>query len=316
MTKLLPFLPVVLLFAGCSQSATTPPPGPSSSGAAANSAPETSGDTNSGLAGQFEEPLPKGSKMPSATLPARPRSEGDRVLIKQLAPDRSADWQTTTMAVTQLASEVGKAMATVKDTKGTIYVVVETPLGRGFLNQELKIKDNKHYNINYVVLEDRPKHSMVTANGRQKQEQIDGKWQPAVSLAKPLPDASVPADKLASRWALDFTRTMWLGLTDSRDSWPAVVSQWLTGTGEYEITTQERHINYQGHDMVDYRIEADRKPAARPKLGSSTVQIVIDAQRHLPVTIVSDNTDSAGKNWKMTWTCHYDFQQKFGPKDF
>src|SRR2546421_8913877 len=231
-------LPLALMLTSCNSkdNASANSPASASSGLAANSAPATSADENSGLSGEFVKPLAKGAKAPKATPPSQPRNAADAELIQHLTPDRSSNWQPTTLAPSNIASDVGKAIASLHDTKGKIYVVVETPLGRGFLNQELKIQDNKHYNINYVVFEDRPKHSTIVANGKQKQEQIDGKWHPAVSLSKPLPDAGAPADKLASRWALDFTRMMWTGLTDSRDSWAPAISQWIQVTADYHVT--------------------------------------------------------------------------------
>ena len=236
--------------------------------------------------------------------------------MERLKPDFSPDWKPTNVAASDLAAQVGKAMAALRDTKATIYVDVETPMGRGYMNQTAKIQDNKHYKIEYAILGDRPKLSFVVANGKEKQEQIDGKWEPAVALSKTLPDANAPESQMAEKWALDFTRSIWTGFTDSRDSWTPVIAQWQQGTGGYQVTTQERHLNYQGHDLVDYRIQAERTPEAAAKLGKSTVQIVIDATRHLPVTIISNNTDASGKNWKMMWTSKYDFGKKFGPKDF
>src|SRR5205807_3214318 len=129
-------LPLALLLTSCNSkdNASANSPASASSGAPANSAPA---EENPGLNGEFVKPLAKGAKVPKATPPSQPRNAADAEFIHVLTPDRSSDWQPTTLAASNIASDVGKAIASLHDTKGKIYVVVETPLGRGFLNQEL-----------------------------------------------------------------------------------------------------------------------------------------------------------------------------------
>src|SRR5947209_16221224 len=108
MKRLIPLLPFALLLASCNPKtdATSNAAPSASSGAAANSAPATSADENSGLSGEFVKPLGKGAKAPKATLPSQPRNAADAELIQHLTPDRSSDWQPTTLAPSNIASDV------------------------------------------------------------------------------------------------------------------------------------------------------------------------------------------------------------------
>src|SRR5947209_1831396 len=211
------------LLSGCN---SQPPSGANGSASAPTNVVENSNPTKPGdgnPSGEFVKPLDKNVKLPKAISPSQPRNAGDQQLIDILKPDRSTDWQPTNKTATELASEVGKTVAGLSDTRATMYVVTETPAGRGYLNQELKIQDNKHFNVNFVTMHLRPEHCMVVADGKSKREQIDGNWKAPVSFSKPLPDAAASGNELAKNWPLDFTRTMWLGLTDARDSWNPVV---------------------------------------------------------------------------------------------
>jgi len=300
MRKLLPFLPILLLAAGCHSDETV---------AHSDVAP-----TGPKVTAPSTPPAPAGTNNPTKPTPESP--EGSETIPKATQPDRSNVWAGTSITPQQIAADVGRAMANLKDTKGDITVAVVTPEGTGGLNQQLKIKDNKHFDINYVEMQRQPQHCSVTANGKQKQEIVAGQWKPAVPLDKPLPDATESPEAQAMGWDRQFSRTMWFGLTDGKDPWKSVISEWLHGTGGYNVTAQERHTMAEGHDFVDYRIQAERTSAAAAKLGTSTIQIVIDAMHHLPTTIITNSTDLNGGKWNMMWSCHYYFRQQFGPKDF
>jgi hypothetical protein len=254
--------------------------------------------------------------MPSAKEIKKQMAAMTKDFSKKLKIEKSRDWVASSMSAEELASKIGKAMMSMRDTSGKLYTLVETPQGQGGFNHELKIKDNHTYHIDFIVPQDRPLDSAMVANGQYRMAHIGSKWIGPVPANAPLPGTQASPTQLAKLWGQDFTRMIFQGLTDARDPWKPVVSAWLKGAGGYSVKVEERHIPYQGHDFFDYRLLAERNPEQAKKLGKSSIEIVVDGYRYIPVTIRSVETDKKGGNWKTMWTSHYKFKQKFTAADF
>lgn len=245
------------------------------------------------------------------------KGEKAQITMKQaLQPDRSTDWGPTDLSPRELAAKVDDAIAHLSSTKVGAQAVLQTTEGRGSAMVYANIGDRAKYRIQFLTLGPIPSQDEAVADGKQKQEKVSDKWTSAIPVAAPFPEAKESSADLANGFVRNFTRTIWLPLTDGKPIFQPVVDEWLKGTGGYNVTIQERSTPYKGYTLKSYRIQAERPPDAASKLGPGTIQITIDAIHMLPVTIFAQQGEQEGKSWKATWTSMYRFKQNLTAQDF
>jgi hypothetical protein len=307
----------VALLAGCSGGSGTggsAPKGPGSEnpgppaarGSETGKAPQPGG--NSGILPNHDfskaAPLVK-SKL---NLPYKPD-------VKIPAPN-SEGWHATKMTAGDLAKQVSNAIANMKGTYGEALTYLKTSGGTANATSTYMVQDRSHFRVDFVRFEDPPLRGFVLANGNQKRQLIMGKGGKSVGVKEPLPEAKLNASQLTQNWTRDFSRLMFLPLTDGVDAWSMVVPKIVAGTGGFKSTIEERVMKRNGKDVKSFRVRAIRAGTGAGKKGQCSLEMVVDAQFYLPVTVRVLSNDATGKALTQQWSCRWAFDAKFKPGDF
>lgn len=235
----------------------------------------------------------------------------------EIAASGTQSWKPTRMTFATLAQKVSAATAGLKATRADLNVFVRTPEGQGMFfspSVVLRVKDAMHYRVDYVVVQRIPFSATLVNDGKKRGIRADTKveWKPA---SYRLPATKLKGDLLVGLFEIDFARLAFQGLTENQDAWKDIITGWTRGTNGYKAILEERKMRYQGKDILNYRIRAQRTAAAAKKFGASTVEVVFDGRRFLPVTIRVVRTDQAGKSWLAQWQAAYRFNQTIPPSE-
>lgn len=235
----------------------------------------------------------------------------------EIAATGTQNWRPTKMTFAEIAQKVSSATSSLKSTTAELNVFVRTPEGQGMFftpSVVIKVKDNLHYRVDYVAVQRIPFSATLVNDGVKRGIRADNKveWKAATYR---LPAAKLKGEALVGLFEIDFSRLAFQGLTEGVDAWRDIIKGWASGANGYKAAIEERKVKYQGHDFLSYRIRAQRVGALAKKFGASTVEVVIDGKRFLPVTIRVVRTDTQGKSWLAQWQAMYRFNQAIKPAE-
>lgn len=285
-------------------------------------------------------PLPGTSSSKSGTPPLAPNSETSNTpppvdpktgkvnpgAVKPLEPNRKLYdipptgtqlWTPSKMPAKELASKIGAAMKNLKATYGKTISTIKTPTGTGQVTSEVKIQDNKHYSIQYMVIGVMPETGEVRADGtRRAVTGPKGAFLERKPIFVPTPEASLSPSQISKSWPKKFPRLVFLGVTDGRDPWGPVIADLAAGKNGFKTEISERTMNHQGKQFRSVRLVAKRTATAAKTLGPCEIEMVFDGVRYLPVTMrVTTKLPKEGE-YRVQWQSGWNFNQKFKPEDF
>jgi hypothetical protein len=213
------------------------------------------------------------------------------------------------MTPEKVAEKTGASIKLMKGVKGTVSLNYITSEGMGEMQGVIRIRDNRNYRMDYMVLEAIPFSCSLAADGKMRHARYGTQVAEPTLVAQRLPAANIPVEKYADLFYLDFSRMMFQGLTDGVDSWTKLVQSWKKNG--YTLKVEERRLNHMGRNYLNYRITGTRAKAANSKRTNEKFVIVVDGVFWLPVTVTTEYTDANKKPWKSQWSAGYGFGAKF-----
>jgi hypothetical protein len=238
-------------------------------------------------------------------------------LIKEGAGERDKFWAKSSLTLGQLAAKVANATKNPPpSTYGKYKMLAQTSEGRGIYEGEFRFQQRNVFKVNWVHIQADPRNGTLLSNGKTRQSFFDGKLGPSVDASRSFAGATTDPAQLVARFSNEFPRFLFQGATDGKDPWVPLLTAWSKGAGGYKVFIQERNITYQGRKFRNFRIKADRTVAGAKKLGKSSIEIIIDGNFFLPVTVREIREDLDKRQWVIQWAGSYNFNQKFKPDDF
>jgi hypothetical protein len=253
-----------------------------------------------------------------AAMKAKSAEANKRIAAMLKASQDKANqyWKPAKTTAAALAKQIAMSTKGAKNLYCYSQLIVQTSDGHGIYKGEIKVGSATRYKVDYVQIRPDPQNGVLLADGATRRSMLSGKVSPPLPLTQPFPDSSSNAATLVERFPNEFSRFMFQGATDGRDAWTPLITGWSQGMGGYAMKLQERKIVFNNRTFHNYRILLERTPAAAKKLGKSTVEVVFDASRYLPVTVRETRVDLKGKEWIIQWAGQYKFDQKFTAADF
>lgn len=225
-------------------------------------------------------------------------------------------WGKTSMTAATLAKNVNAAISRMAKTYGEANTFVRTPEGRARAQSLFRIQDSRTFRADFIASGLIPKTGVVLSNGKEKRRVVASESTMTAKVGTPLKDAKLTPEQVLSKWPREFSRLMFLPLTDGVDSWTPLLTRLQKGEGGFKTVIEERTLISYGKPVKNYRVRAARSETAAKKLGKCEIEMVIDAQRFLPVTVRVVSTDAQGKPWEQQWSGGWGFNRKFSPSDF
>lgn len=225
-----------------------------------------------------------------------------------IARPGTAGWSASRLTAAEVGRRAAQAIEGMRGVEGLAETTVETPEGRGQIRTTVVVRDNRNYRIEFPIVALVPDAGVMAADGRTRSLRIGTNTAPPLPIDGKTGEADWTAAQIADNWNRDFGRLIFRGLTEGRDALGPLIAEWsLPGSG-YQVTAEERSRNFRGRTVTNYRIRAARP--ARAGKGASEVEIVIDGERGLPVTIRSVWTDEQGRQWRAQWSAGWNFERK------
>jgi hypothetical protein len=235
------------------------------------------------------------------------------------------DWKPSTLSASALADRVGTALKSLRNTSATTVATIKTSVpgeqsagGIGRVTSAVKVRDDKVYSIEFPVIAVMPETGVMKADGSKRgfSGPNGGGISSKTPIATPAPEASWNQAALLKNWPTAFPKLAFMGLTDGKDPWAPVIRGLHSGNDGFKTTVSERVIRFRGKDVRNYRIVAERTPAAAKALGPCQIEMVFDGARYLPVTIRVNALQPKKAEFHILWQASWNFRQTFQPKDF
>ncbi|HVL39479.1 MAG TPA: hypothetical protein VM328_08835 [Fimbriimonadaceae bacterium] len=237
-------------------------------------------------------------------------------LLAAVSPAQSAsEWRRSQMSAAALGKRVDAALGNLKNAYGETSLIVQTPSGNGNARSVIKIADRSKYLIEYVWFDrGRPFTSGIRGNGGKVSVLSQEGWE----AAKPASGLTPPPTGLSLVQGFNsiMPRLVWTPITNAKPIFEPLASGYARGIGGYQARVEEKVSHVGGKRIVNYRILATRHAAGAKTYGPSSIEIRVDGQYWLPVTIRIDNKDTKGRPHFMQWQSFWRFGQKFDPKEF
>jgi hypothetical protein len=277
--------------------------------------PETGDKVVSGSTAPNGSPPPVD---PAKSQPSPIGKEGSEVTpgIERIAPAGQGKWAKTNRTLLSLAAKVGEAIAQMRDTFGESLMAVKTPEGNASVRLLYKIKDRQNFRVDHLIMDVVPSPGSVLADGAEKKVLGAKGFEWTGGVADPTPGARLSASRIAAQWPKDFTRLMFLGLTDGKDTWEGLARELASTDSGFEVDVEERQTNFRNQNWKNYRLHVKRSKAAAETLGPCEMEIVIDGKLYLPVTVRVIMEEPGGRPWHQQWSAGWNFDQSFQPEDF
>ena len=283
-----------LMVVGCSRKDTpTPEPGP---------APVVQG-----------APAPAPEPAPVPEVDTSKPSDAATLEMPPIPAKGNGGWAVVKLSPTDVSGKMDAAMQGLKNVTCIATLVGTTPLGKIMPSTfPAYIKDAKTFRISYMKLaEGVPLTGIATADGVYTIQMREGGMTDPKKLGS---GGAWDRKTLVSGWPANFAEHVFDGLTVRDGLWTALVKGWMSGSGGYTLSLEERVTPYQGRNIKNYRYVAERSTGKDGK--KEQVELVVDGQIFLPVTIRTVAYDAKGRETKVQWAGDWKNNQILAPKLF
>lgn len=218
-------------------------------------------------------------------------------------------WTTSKDKLVQLGREMDQAMRSGKPMlcQGMIYYT-DPSIGKMQFESQARIQDDTHFHIEYVMPETGPSMNRMIGDGQRRVVRKQGKWIELSSFEK---SANVDVDKTVSGFPRSFPEEMFAHFRDGSDVWAPLFDGWQRGLGGYKATFEEQKFKRAGQEVIQYRIKAttDKKPVTK-------IEMIVDKERSLPVTINVTGHLKDGRQYQLMWSAGWKFGGSYDAKVF
>lgn len=229
----------------------------------------------------------------------------------EITPKGQRGWKPTKMKLAELGKRMDVAMRGLKYTAHQALVLYEEGSTRktGRMITTSRIQNASMFSIEFPDFTAKPPTPIeVRSDGKFVAMQTNaGGWSakgrlPTKTVAAP------PAANLVNAWPTSFPKMMYSNLILKADIWSALMKGFASGAGGFQTFIEERQMkDSTGVLRRSYRVVARRPANAAKKQTAAAIQIVVDAKRFLPVTLMSNYLPAGAKvhtrmQWQGGWT--------------
>lgn len=217
----------------------------------------------------------------------------DRIKI----PKKGAgDWEPTTDSLNELGNMVDSALIEMVNARCDARITFSLPIGVTDMQVRADIKSADTYNIDFVI----PAFfdaldNVAIADGKRRAMLLGTEWEelPAFSSMK---SHKMDSDDL-DEFVRSFTKEMYAPYLDGEAVWEPLFTALQNGVGGYDSVVERQLAEGRGQQRRLIRVYASTSDGAPTEL-----EIVIDEERMVPVTVRVVQIQEDGFEFKMMWT--------------
>lgn len=222
---------------------------------------------------------------PKTFEPAKPNTEG---------------WKATSTELTSLGAKMDEALTKSKDLWAKTNTLFEIS-GRGTLasgKADVKIQNADRFRVEYYMPDTEATLHAEVKNGGPTAELAEEGWKKAPR--RPAPSVN--------EWSQVFPREVFATLTQGRPAWSEFLRRLEKGEDGFRTHIEKRTRKVAGAEHPYLRVLAER-----PK---TTIEMIVDGERYLPLTIRVSDESNPGKTRKGLWSAEWKSGGVHDPKAF
>lgn len=217
-----------------------------------------------------------------------------------IKPEGSGNWKPSDEQpkLVQIGDKVDQALAKLPPAFVDARLTYKTEVGELIGKSEIKVQNDKMFRVTYNLPKNEAEQSIIIADGEKQAEKEKDQWRIVKKEGGEASSAELAA------WSAEFPALMFSPLTDSRKTWGPLFRQWSREGTKVEEKTET--IN--GQKKVIYRV--------LHKSNDSQMEVILDGEMMLPMTVRTDYPRPGGGRNQMMWTGRWGFGGSHDAKDF
>jgi hypothetical protein len=286
--------------------------------------------TEAPVVAQNEAPQePAGEASTEPTTPPTPEAKSPldpireelgtpKIQVAKPTPAKTDRWSTSAMRPLELAQTTEEKLRELRNVSLQTMVQVEFDGGNGASIGYSEIRSASQLRSEYAHLQTQPIVNLVretlVVNGSDY-----ATHDTAVAWTDPKPLSALkneaPTDPM--RWASRFPRGILSTFAGGTPITSLVETLDKPDSG-FNVTSEQRYVAFQGQQMLQRRLHISRTAEQAKSKGELTIEIMIDGQRLLPVTIRTNVEEKGKPPQRFMWTAQWNFapNQNFAPETF
>ncbi len=227
----------------------------------------------------------------------------------EIGKPKEKGWSSAPLTLASLGKSMDMAM---RDLERTIIESVtnfdDPEWGSMRATPDVFIEDEHSFRIIYTLPGDVGEDRLLIGDGKRRVERLKSKW---TSLNPFSASPSISSKDAVNRWPLEFPSLMFALYNQGADIWGPLLDGWQSGKGGFKATVEEQTFEMEGKKASHFRVLATRG-GAEP----ASVEVIVDKERLLPLTIRVQMTRKGGKELKAMWSGRWKFKGKHDPNSF
>lgn len=226
----------------------------------------------------------------------------------KIAPKGTEGWQKEEITPAVVGDKMDKSLANLKSALGFVSVSFDIPkVGKLTGKGRIGIENQKTYYADYFTPETKSAAIRVVSNGNERMELTPTGWEKLSDV----PGTATFNDEKTAEWKSKFWTEMMDNYRLGRASWKPIMEAWQAGKAGYTSTIETKTITVSGAKHKIHRIISKSK-----KDSDTEIEVVVDAEKYLPVAVrVVDKLPDGTVN-KSMWSVIWAFGGKHDPKFF
>lgn len=203
-----------------------------------------------------------------------------------------------TASLTGLGQKVDQAIQKLPAAMVNGRITFSTGEGELMGKVDIKVKDSSTFKVQYNMPRLKAEAGTVVGDGQRFAEKEGTEWR-----LKTKKGGAASLSELQN-WPLEFTEMMFFPLTDAKKVWGPLFDSWQKKGAKVEERPQE----FNGKKKMLYRVLLTEK--------DSQLEVILDGDRMLPLTVRSDVPRKGGGRDRMMWTGQWAFGGSHKAADF
>jgi hypothetical protein len=197
------------------------------------------------------------------------------------------------------AEKMDRALVGLRETLASTHVVSQTQDGTLDARSDWKIRDDRTFSIQYFSPDSGPQQNLLKGDGKRRAELAFGRW----TDLPPFGGSSKAQKPELDGLAVTVVRRMAAPFRTGEPFWGPLVKALARGEDGFSLKMESKTFDAHGQARKIFRYVAQRtKPIP------ASLEIVVDAQRSVPLTVRAVESRPDGGEDRVMWTAKWSFQ--------
>ena len=197
------------------------------------------------------------------------------------------------------AEKMDRALLALRESLASTQVIASYKEGSFDVKSDWKIRDERTFSIQYFWPDSGRQQNLLKGDGKRRGGRAFGGWRNLPPYGGALKAGDESLDKLP----LTIVRRMASPFRSGEPFWGPLIRALARGEAGYALNSESQVVQVQGKERKIIRYIAERSKPTK-----ASVEIVVDVQRSVPLTVRASETRPDGGEDRVMWTAKWSFQ--------